>query len=202
MPPRLVGREREYDALLGYRSTVLATDGDWVPSFVLVGPGGVGKSALVSKFVSDQRREAGAAPLIYLDFDRATLIGATPLDLTFEFTRQLGLADFALEQTLDEFRERTRSLLGGQENLDIDIGGGASSAAQRDLASLLSAWPTSRVPGDDRPRHVRGGRDPRRDRRARCAPVGRRPAEHGPASAAPPHRVRARRHPGRPAPRG
>ena len=61
VPPRLVGREREYEALLEYRSTVLATDRDWVPSFVLVGPGGVGKSALVSKFVSDQRREAGAA---------------------------------------------------------------------------------------------------------------------------------------------
>ena len=80
VPTRLVGREREYAALLEYRTTVLATDGDWVPSFVLVGPGGVGKSALVSKFVSDQRRQAGAAPLIYLDFDRATLIGATPLD--------------------------------------------------------------------------------------------------------------------------
>ena len=141
VPPRLVGRELEYDALLGYRSTVLATDGDWVPSFVLVGPGGVGKSALVSKFVSDQRREVGAAPLIYLDFDRATLIGATPLDLTFEFARQLGLAELALEQPLDEFRERTRSLLGGQENVGIDASGAASSAAQRDLASLLSAWP-------------------------------------------------------------
>lgn len=140
VPPRLVGREFEYEALLEYRSTVLATDGDWVPCFVLVGPGGVGKSALVSKFVSDQRRDAGAAPLIHLDFDRATLIGATPLDLTFEFTRQLGLAEFALEQTMDEFRERTRSLLGGQENVGIDSRGGASSAAQRDLASLLSAW--------------------------------------------------------------
>ena len=74
-PKRLVGRERDYEALLEYSRTELATDRDWVPSFVLVGPGGVGKSALVSKFVLDQRREAGAAPLIYLDFDRATLIG-------------------------------------------------------------------------------------------------------------------------------
>ena len=79
-------------ALLEYSRTVLATDRDWVPSFVLVGPGGVGKSALVSTFVLDQRRQAAAAPLIYLDFDRATLIDATPLDLTHEFARQLGLA--------------------------------------------------------------------------------------------------------------
>lgn len=146
VPTRLVGRELEYEALLEYSRTVLATDRDWVPSFVLVGPGGVGKSALVSKVVSDQRRQAGAAPLIYLDFDRATLIGATHLDLTFEFTRQLGLAELPLEQMLTEFRERSRSLLGGRENLNIDIGGGASSAALRDLASLLSGWPRRMEP--------------------------------------------------------
>lgn len=140
VPPRLVGREEEYQALLAYRSTVLAADGAWVPSFVLVGPGGVGKSALVSTYVSDQRRDPAAAPLIYLDFDRAALIGATPLDLTFELTKQLGLADLTLERPLDEFRARTRSLLGGQENVSIDLRGGASSAAQRDLGSLLSSW--------------------------------------------------------------
>jgi AAA ATPase domain len=145
-PKRLVGRERDYNALLGYSRTVLATDRDWVPSFVLVGPGGVGKSALVSTFVLDQRRQAVAAPLIYLDFDRATLIDATPLDLTNEFARQLGLADPDLDQSLTEFRERSRSLLGGQENLNIDIGGGASSAALLDLASLLSGWPRRMEP--------------------------------------------------------
>jgi hypothetical protein len=146
VPARLVGREREYAALIEYRATVLATDRDWVPSFVLVGPGGVGKSALVSKFVSDERHRPGAAPLIYLDFDRATLIDVTPLDLTFEFTRQLGLAEFALDQTLSEFRERSRSLLGGRENLNIDIGAGASSAALRELGSLLSGWPHRTAP--------------------------------------------------------
>jgi hypothetical protein len=144
-PKRLVGRERDYDALLDYGRTVLATDQDWVPTFVFVGPGGVGKSALVSTFVLDQRR-AAAAPLIYLDFDRATLIDATPLDLTHEFARQLGLAEVSLDQSLTEFRERSRSLLGGQENLNIDTGGGASSAALRDLASLLSGWPRRMEP--------------------------------------------------------
>jgi len=144
-PKRLVGREGDYDALLDYGRTVLATDRDWVPTFVLVGPGGVGKSALVSTFVLDQRR-AAAAPLIYLDFDRATLIDATPLDLTHEFARQLGLAEVSLDQSLTEFRERSRSLLGGQKNLNIDVGGGASSAALRDLGSLLSGWPLRMEP--------------------------------------------------------
>lgn len=141
IPTRLIGREREYASLLNYRATVLATDGDWVPSFVLEGPGGVGKSALLSKFVSDQRQASDAAPLIYLDFDRATLISAGPLDLTFEFTRQLGLADVTLDPIMAEFRQRSRSLLGGQEKTNIDISGGASSAALRDLASILSEWP-------------------------------------------------------------
>jgi hypothetical protein len=145
VPARLVGRDRDYDELLQYRRAVLAGDRDWVPSFVLTGPGGVGKSALVSKFVTDQRR-AGQEPVIYLDFDRATLIDATPLDLTFEFTRQLGLAEIALEQPLVELRERSRSLLGGRENLNIDIGGGAASAALRDLASVLAVWPGRTTP--------------------------------------------------------
>ncbi|MGD9525716.1 MAG: ATP-binding protein [Dehalococcoidia bacterium] len=144
-PKRLIGREDDYEALLDYGRTVLATDRDWVPSFVLVGPGGVGKSALVSTFVLDQRR-AALAPLVYLDFDRATLIEATPLDLTQEFARQLGLADVSLDQPLTEFRERSRSLLAGQENLNIDVGGGASSAALRDLGSLLSGWPLRTAP--------------------------------------------------------
>src|SRR3712207_8950900 len=36
-----------------------------------------------------------------------------------------------LDRPLTEFRERSRSLLGGQENLNIDVGGGATSAALR-----------------------------------------------------------------------
>lgn len=146
VPTRLVGREDEYAALVEYCTTPLPTDGDWVPSFVLEGPGGVGKSALVSKFVTDQRRQPGAPPLVYLDFDRASLIEATPLDLTFEFTRQLGLADAALDQPLADFRARSRSLLGGRENLNVDIGGGASADAQRDLASVLMGWPGRLAP--------------------------------------------------------
>jgi hypothetical protein len=144
-PNRLIGRERDYDALLKYSRSVLAIDRDWVPAFALVGPGGVGKSALVSTFVLDQRR-AAAAPLIYFDFDRATLINATPLDLTHEFSRQLGLAEISLEQSLTEFRRRSRSRLGGQENLNIDKGGGASSGALRELASVLSGWTRRMAP--------------------------------------------------------
>ncbi|MFY1620995.1 hypothetical protein, partial [Micromonospora sp. WMMD736] len=145
VPPKLVGREDDYAALADYCSTTLETGGDWVRSFGLIGLGGVGKSALVSKFVSD-RRQAGSAPLIYFDFDRASLIEATRLDLTFEFTRQLGLAEAALEQPLSELRQRSRALLGGRENDDIDIGAGASSDALRDLALLLSSWPLRTAP--------------------------------------------------------
>lgn len=146
VPARLLGRDREYAALLDYRAATLPTDGDWVPTFLLVGPGGVGKSALVSQFVSDQRRQAGAAPLVYLDFDRATLVAATPMDLTFELTRQLGLADASLEQALSEFRARSRSLLGGREYVNIDIGAGSTSSALLDLASILSGWIHRRGP--------------------------------------------------------
>lgn len=60
---------------------------------VIHGPGGMGKSTLVAKFIldhveiDDDRRFA----CVYLDFDRPELVGAEPLTILLEATRQLGV---------------------------------------------------------------------------------------------------------------
>ncbi|CAH0137266.1 hypothetical protein SRABI26_00384 [Arthrobacter sp. Bi26] len=141
IPERLIGRDKEYKDLLSYRAMELPSNTEWVPSLVIEGPGGVGKSALVSTFVYNERHDPHSPPLIYFDFDRAALIGARPSDLTLEFTRQLGLADDGLEPMLAEFRETSRALLGGEANLNIDVAGGSASAALRELGSLLWEGP-------------------------------------------------------------
>ncbi|MDF1489302.1 ATP-binding protein [Tessaracoccus caeni] len=146
IPPRLIGRDDHLARLSTYCATPWPTS-RWVPSLVIEGPGGAGKSALVSTFVYTQRRDPSAAPLVYFDFDRARLIGAGPIDLTIEFTRQLGLADATLEPALAEFRERSEALLSDSDPaIGVDSTGGTAAAALRDLGSVLSGWPRREGP--------------------------------------------------------
>ncbi|WP_297105548.1 ATP-binding protein [Tessaracoccus sp.] len=146
IPDRLIGRDEHLARLSAYCAAPLPMS-RWVPSLVIEGPGGAGKSALVSTFVYTQRRDPDGAPLIYFDFDRARLIGAGPVDLTIEFTRQLGLADGALEAELTDFRERSEALLGDSDpSAGVDAIGGTAAAALRDLGSVLSGWPQREGP--------------------------------------------------------
>jgi hypothetical protein len=146
IPERLIGRNGEYKRLLSYRASKLPFDTEWVPSLVVEGPGGVGKSALVSTFVNNERNDPLHAPIVYFDFDRAALIGARPFDLTLEFTRQLGLADDGLDAMLAKFRKTSRALLDGKAHIDIDIAGGSVSDALYELGSLLAQWPQRDAP--------------------------------------------------------
>ncbi|HMS36894.1 MAG TPA: ATP-binding protein, partial [Arachnia sp.] len=146
IPKRLIGRDEHLAQLATYCATPWPLS-RWVPSLVIEGPGGAGKSALVSTFVYTQRRAPGSSPLIYFDFDRARLIGAGPVDLTIEFTRQLGLADDALEPALAEFRERSEALLSDSDpSVGVDSVGGTAAAALRDLGSVLDGWPRREGP--------------------------------------------------------
>jgi cellulose synthase operon protein C len=62
------------------------------PPLVIYGPGGLGKSTLVAKFILDHARvdEGRRFPYVYLDFDRAELIAAEPLTMLLEAVRQIG----------------------------------------------------------------------------------------------------------------
>lgn len=140
LPPRLIGRQAELEYLGGYRRARLGTDGPWVPTCILTGPGGAGKSALVSRFVLDERNDPQAPPVVYFDFDKAAIIDASPLELTFELTRQIGYRDEELDRPLVNFRDLARDLRRGLNVADVDGGSGTEFDAYRELASILSGW--------------------------------------------------------------
>lgn len=66
---------------------------DKLPAVSVSGPGGVGKSALIARFLLEHSRlpEAARLPFSYLDFDRATLDIARPATLVAEMLHQLEL---------------------------------------------------------------------------------------------------------------
>jgi hypothetical protein len=107
-----------------------------VPAGALVvhGIGGMGKSALMAKFVLDHAGERALA-FAYLDFDRSTLMRAGTSALLVEVTRQIGLqldsrrigeaAASAAGSRLQELRANLRS--------DISMGADRDFARQADL---------------------------------------------------------------------
>jgi hypothetical protein len=71
---------------------------DWIkprqqPALGVFGPGGVGKSALVARFMLEHARlpEDARIPFAYLDFDRPIRHVSKPLTLCLEMLRQLHL---------------------------------------------------------------------------------------------------------------
>jgi hypothetical protein len=78
------GRRTELAALANY---VEGGNGERKPMLVF-GPGGMGKSALIAKFVLDR---IGRLPIVYLDCDRPGLAPQEPLTFLAEAVRQLGL---------------------------------------------------------------------------------------------------------------
>ena len=76
------------------------------PPLVIHGPGGMGKSALIARFIWEHTTIPDSRfPFIYLDFDRASLRAEEPLTLLSEAVRQLGLQ---YEETR-VFADRVRS---------------------------------------------------------------------------------------------
>ena len=63
------------------------------PPLLVHGPGGVGKSALLARFILDHARATDSVlfPFVYLDFDRPDVDASEPLTLLAEAARQLGV---------------------------------------------------------------------------------------------------------------
>jgi hypothetical protein len=101
------GRQRELDVLANYvevldagstveqvkrtlRSVLSIVD---QPPLFVYGPGGIGKSTLIAKFVLDHVHQQNVArfPFAYLDFDRPQLVAEEPITLLVEAISQLGM---------------------------------------------------------------------------------------------------------------
>ncbi|TFW57802.1 hypothetical protein CT676_27760 [Bradyrhizobium sp. MOS001] len=118
------GRQSELDSLRSYvgvlpPASLLArlkgTALSWLqppqqPALSVFGPGGVGKSALVARFMLEHTRlpEAVRIPFAYLDFERPTLDIGKPLTLCVEMIRQLQL-QFPLSGGVDSLLEFANS---------------------------------------------------------------------------------------------
>jgi len=137
---RLYGRYREFRELIKYRNTDLSDQAQGpLKLFVIIGVGGVGKSALVSRYVAWQRNRPRAAPVVHFDFDRSSLSPNDPLALTLELTRQLGLFEHGLDLPLSNFRRIQRDHNPG--TISHEMSNRAMFAALSDLRAVFAKWP-------------------------------------------------------------
>ena len=133
------------------------------PPIVIYGPGGMGKSALIARFIWEHATIPDASfPFVYLDFDRVSLRAEEPLSLLAEAVRQLGLQypetrvpaermQSALQSLLISYSAEPGSAAASQSHASADAPSGRSAEADwrrhvRDFASLLA--------------HVRDGSQP------------------------------------------
>jgi len=78
------------------------------PPLVVWGPGGVGKSSLVARFIWEHATvpQTERFPWAYMDFDRPGLLAEEPLTLLIEAARQLGIQYPGARDACDQMRQR------------------------------------------------------------------------------------------------
>jgi Trypsin-like peptidase domain/Effector-associated domain 1 len=105
------------------------------PPLLIYGPGGVGKSTLVARFILEHAEavEQDHLPFAYLDFDRTDVDAAEPLTLLSEALRQLGIAYPDAYRAGEEIRRGWLNLL-----LEGKPPRRARSAAIRDFGILAA----------------------------------------------------------------
>lgn len=75
------------------------------PPLLIHGPGGMGKSTLVARFILDIfGKGADAIPVVYLDCDRPGLVAEEPVTMLAEAVRQLGLQFPSFQRTAQSLR--------------------------------------------------------------------------------------------------
>ena len=131
----LVGREREYDALIAYVDqrrfqapiAEIAAIDDGLPHRMLsiYSESGVGKTAFLTEFLN--KRPEDKEWTVTLDFERQALIGGDPFSWTNELTRQIGLRASAMARDLATLREAHAAARAGETDHDsaaaMPIGG-------------------------------------------------------------------------------
>lgn len=143
-----VGRERELKML---EEHLMGGDPDGEMGLAIHGPGGVGKSALLAKFVLDHVGRGQAKerehPLLfaYLNFDRSELDAQYPLTLLSEAARQVSLQAPELVEPLAGVRLQIDQLLQAQmalRNEEATLRGSGSRDVDRHRAdeAIISGY--------------------------------------------------------------
>ena len=78
------------------------------PPFLVAGPGGVGKTTLVARFILEHALvgQEMQFPFAYLDFDRPTVMAEEPATLLVEAVRQIGLQYETAAEPAERLRQR------------------------------------------------------------------------------------------------
>ncbi|MFF7780146.1 AAA family ATPase [Streptomyces tanashiensis] len=110
-----VGRRKELQELADHVEGAAGAE-PGRPPLLVHGPGGVGKSTLVARYLLDHAGTADRRefPFAYLTFDRADLLPQQPLTLLAEATRQLGLLYPACAEQADRLERAVRSTVAAQ----------------------------------------------------------------------------------------
>jgi tetratricopeptide (TPR) repeat protein len=130
----------------GADEAALGTGDVLLPWLIVHGPGGVGKSTLVARFMLDHTdRPAGAPegrmPCVYLSFDRHDLAPDRPLTLIAEAVRQLGLLRPKLGPHAEELEQGLRATLTADRLTQTEPGAHSGRyAQQRDEEALVAAF--------------------------------------------------------------
>lgn len=158
------GRDTELDELSDYVGARRASSGtEWIwrglrevfnfhekPPFMTYGPGGMGKSTFLAKFILDHAVGEGAhkVPFVYVDFDRPAMSAEEPLTLLFEALRQLAV----------QFPHARQSLLGLRSSWErkfVEEIRGARGTRGNSTSSAVRRGSVPRVSEDMRSRMLR-----------------------------------------------
>ena len=116
------------------------------PPLFLLGPGGVGKSTLIAKFVLEHLDASGVAqfPYAYLDFDRAALMAEEPITLLFEVMRQLAVQ---YADSTERYRALVRNWGEQMRIREVPLAEGSFTKTDDDAISMDEAWePQEEIP--------------------------------------------------------
>jgi cellulose synthase operon protein C len=146
------GREKELDTLRDYVGVLKASSAgarfgrgvrqllNWheKPPLVVSGPGGIGKSTLLSHFILEHVEQEPALPFIYLDCDRPGLAPEEPVTLLLEGVRQLGIQFPNFARAAGDWIRIWQDKL-GETTEDFDPGSDVLSRGTQNRTELLKS---------------------------------------------------------------
>ncbi|AMW13729.1 hypothetical protein A4E84_32000 [Streptomyces qaidamensis] len=140
------GRERELGELARHVRTGADGPPGRPPWLLIHGPGGVGKSTLVARFVLDgvtRARPSHGRPYAYLPFDRTDLVPEQPLTVLGEMLRQLPILLPALDgPAVPELQGAVRTTLEADSRAESELRGtrGPRTGRRSDETALVARF--------------------------------------------------------------